>query len=128
MTQRRRWSGGQCRRSVPTILSGGAELSEQSRKLIFYDKLRLLASRVESLEKAVAARVRNLKIRIEPGVPIDELRVLLSADGRGKGRVVLATRTGGHDVDVALPGTYAIQPKTLSGLNDIPGITEIREF
>jgi DNA polymerase-3 subunit alpha len=92
------------------------------------DKLRLLASRIESLEKAVAARVRNLKIRVEPGVPIDELRVLLAADGRGKGRIVLATRTDSHDVEVALPGTYAIQPKTLTGLNDIPGITEIREF
>jgi DNA polymerase-3 subunit alpha len=92
------------------------------------DKLRLLGSRIESLEKAVAARVRNLKIRVEPSVPVDELRVLFAADGRGKGRIILVTRTASHDVEVALPGTYAIQPKTLTGLNDIPGITEIREF
>ncbi len=92
------------------------------------DKLRLLASRIDSLEKAVAARVRNLKIRIEPHVPMHELRDLLNADGRGKGRIVLAARTNDHDVEVALPGTFAIQPKTLSGLNNIHGIAEIREF
>jgi hypothetical protein len=26
-----------------------------------------------------------------------------------------------------LPGRYAIQPKTLAGLKNVPGITEIRE-
>ena len=76
----------------------------------------------------MAARVRNLKIRIEPHVPMHELRDLLNADGRGKGRIVLAARTNDHDVEVALPGTFAIQPKTLSGLNNIHGIAEIREF
>jgi len=41
---------------------------------------------------------------------------------------VLLTRSNGHMIEVALPGTYAIQPKTLTGLRDIPGISDIREF
>ena len=105
---------------TPVLLTLDGQLEDE--------KLRLLASRIDSLEKAVAARVRNLKIRIEPGVPMAELRALLMADGRGKGRIVVSARSNGHEVDVALPGTYAIQPRTLSGLSDIPGILEIREF
>ncbi|MGZ6253082.1 MAG: DNA polymerase III subunit alpha, partial [Candidatus Binataceae bacterium] len=105
---------------TPVLLTVDAQLED--------DKLRLLASRVDSLEKAVAAKVKNLRLRLEPGVLVDELRDLLVQDGRGKSRIVVALTTQDRDVEVALPGTYAIQPKTLSGLNDIAGIAEIREF
>ena len=92
------------------------------------ERVRLLASRVDSLEKAMAARVRNLKIRVGADLPVDEFRQLIAEDGRGKGRIVLLTRSNGHVVEVALPGTYAIQSKTLAGLRDVPGVSEIREF
>lgn len=105
---------------APVLLTLDAQLEE--------DKVRLLASRVESLEKALAARVRNLKINIESGVPVAELQALFEADGRGKGRVLVQARSNGHTVEVALPGGYAIQSKTLAGLKDVPGVTEIREF
>jgi DNA polymerase-3 subunit alpha len=105
---------------APVLLMLDAQMEE--------DKVRLLASRVDSLEKALAARVRNLKIRVAPELPVDEFQKLLAEDGRGKGRIVLLARSNGHVIEVALPGSYAIQPKTLSGLKDIPGILEMREF
>ncbi len=117
------------------VLSASRELLDSGTPVLLTldgqiedEKLRLLGSRIESLEKAVAARVRNLKIRVDSGLPLHEFKDLLTADGRGKGRIVVTTRSNGHEVDVALPGTFAIQPKTLSGLNNIPGILEIREF
>jgi DNA polymerase III subunit alpha len=105
---------------APVLLTLDAQLEE--------DKVRLLTSRVESLEKALAARVRNLKIRVEQSLPVSELQALMEADGRGKGRVVVLARSNGHMVEVALPGGYAIQSKTLAGLKDVPGVLEIREF
>ena len=105
---------------APILLTLDAQLED--------DKVRLLASRVDSLEKALAARVRNLKLKVLPSLPMDEFQKLLAEDGRGKGRIVLVTRSNGHAVEVALPGGYAIQPKTLAGLRDVPGIAEIREF
>ena len=117
------------------VLSVGRELLDSGAPVLLTldarledDKVRLLASRVDSLEKAIAARVRNLKIRVADSLPVDEVRDLLAADGRGKGRIILVARSNGHVVEVALPGTYAIQPKTLAGLNNLPGIAEIREF
>ena len=105
---------------APVLLTLDAQLEE--------DKVRLLTSRVEGLEKALAARVRNLKIHVEKDVPVDELQALMEADGRGKGRVMVLTRSNGHMIEVALPGGYAIQSKTLAGLKDVPGVVEIREF
>jgi len=105
---------------APVLMTLDAQMEE--------DKIRLLTSRVESLEKALAARVRNLKIRIAPELPMDEFRKLLNDDGRGKGRIVVVTRSNGHVVEVALPGGFAIQPKTLAGLKDVPGVVEMREF
>ena len=105
---------------TPLLLTLDAQLEE--------DKVRLLANRVESLEKAIAARVRNLKISVAGSLEVSELRDLISADGRGKGRIVLVARSNGHVVEVALPGTYAIQSKTLAGLKNVPGILEMREF
>ena len=105
---------------APLLLTLDAQMEE--------DKVRLLASRVDSLEKAMAARVRNLKIRVAPELPMQELQVLMAADGRGKGRIVLQARTNGHIIEVALPGGYAIQSKTLAGLKNIPGVADIREF
>ena len=105
---------------APVLLTLDAQMEE--------DKIRLLASRVDSLEKAMAARVRNLKIRVTPDLPVDEIRELFEQDGRGKGRVILLARSNGHVVEVALPGGYAIQSKTLSGLKNVPGVVEMREF
>ena len=105
---------------MPLLLTMDAQLEN--------DKVRLLATRVDSLEKVLAARVHNLKIRIAPNLPMGEFRDLMAADGRGKGRIVLLTRSNGHIIEVALPGGYDIQPKTLSGLKNIPGVAEIREF
>ena len=105
---------------APVLLTLDAQMED--------DKIRLLASRVDSLEKALAARVRNLKIRVSSELPVDKLQDLITKDGRGKGRIVLETRSNGHWIDVALPGGYAIQSKTFTGLRDMPGVVEMREF
>jgi DNA polymerase-3 subunit alpha len=117
------------------VLSASRELLDSGAPVLMVidaqledEKVRLLASRVDSLEKVLAGRVRNLKIKVGPNLVVDEFRRLMDEDGRGKGRVVLLTRSNGHMIEVALPGTYAIQPKTLTGLRDIPGISDIREF
>jgi DNA polymerase-3 subunit alpha len=105
---------------APLLLTVDAQLED--------DKVRLLASKVEALEKAIAKRLSSLRITVTADVPVAELRDLLAQDGRGNNRVVVSTRQNGHWIDVALPGKFAIKPTTLAGLKNIPGIAEIREF
>ncbi len=117
------------------VLSDSKELLESGAPLLLTvdakiedEKVRLLASKVDSLEKAIARRLSNLRITVTGDLPVTELRTLLDADGRGNNRIVVTTRENGHWIDVALPGKFAIQPKTLSGLKNMPGIADIREF
>ncbi|MCB2106330.1 MAG: DNA polymerase III subunit alpha, partial [Rhodobacteraceae bacterium] len=105
---------------MPILLTVDAQLEEE--------RVRLLASRVDSLEKALAARLKNLRIQVDQAVPLPELQALLDADGRGNGRIHLSARSNGHWIEIALPNRYAIQPKTLSGLKNLPGVVEIREI
>ncbi|MGE3475226.1 MAG: DNA polymerase III subunit alpha [Rhodospirillaceae bacterium] len=91
-------------------------------------KVRLLTTRVDDLEKAAAARVRNLELHVTNDLPVHELSSLLTADGRGNGKIVVVTRQNGHFVHLALSERYAIQPKTLTGLREMHGVAEIREF
>ncbi len=91
-------------------------------------KVRLLTTRVDDLEKAAAARVRNIELHVTPELPVHELSGLLAADGRGNGKIVVVTRQNGHYIHLALSDRYAIQPKTLTGLREMHGVAEIREF
>ncbi|MDX2142438.1 MAG: DNA polymerase III subunit alpha [Rhodospirillaceae bacterium] len=105
---------------APVLLTLDAQLEEE--------RVRLLCSRADPLEKALAARLKNLKLSVNTLLPVPELQELLAKDGRGNGRITLAARSNGHWIEIPLPGRYAIQPKTLAGLKNIPGVTEIREI
>ncbi len=105
---------------APVLLTLDAQMDDERG-------VRLLCSRADPLEKALAARLKNLRLAVNDTMPVHELQDLLNADGRGNGRITLAARHNGSWVEISLPGRYAIQPKTLSGLKNVPGILEIRE-
>jgi len=104
---------------APLLLTMDAQMEEE--------RIRLLCSRADPLEKALAARLKNLKLSVTNALPVLELQDILAADGRGNGHITLAARSNSHMVELVLPGRYAIQPKTLAGLKNIPGITDVRE-
>ncbi|MBL8630970.1 MAG: DNA polymerase III subunit alpha [Rhodospirillaceae bacterium] len=105
---------------APVLLTLDAQMDDERG-------VRLLCNRADPLEKALAARLKNLRLAVNDTMPIHELQDLLTADGRGNGRITLAARSNGSWVEIVLPGKYAIQPKTLAGLKNVPGILEIRE-
>ena len=90
---------------APLLLTMDAQMEEE--------RIRLLCSRADPLEKALAARLKNLKLSVTNALPVLELQDILAADGRGNGHITLAARSNSHMVELVLPGRYAIQPKTL---------------
>ena len=92
------------------------------------NQVRLMATKMVPLDEAVAAKLDNLRIQIKEGAPVEELKEIIDADGRGNGRILLVARSNGHEVEVALPDRYAISPQTLGRIKDIPGVTGIRQF
>ncbi|MBL8643917.1 MAG: DNA polymerase III subunit alpha [Rhodospirillaceae bacterium] len=106
---------------APVLLTLDAQIDDERG-------IRLQCTRADPLEKALAARLKNLRLAVNDSLPLTELQDLLAADGRGNGRITLAARSNGSWVEIVLPGQYAIQPKTLAGLKNVPGILEIREI
>jgi len=92
------------------------------------DKVRLMATKMQPLAEAVAAKLDNLLIQIKEGTPVDELKDIIDADGRGNSRILLVARSSNHEAEVALPDRYAISSTTLACIKDIPGVTDIRQF
>ena len=83
---------------------------------------------LEPLEKAARKAMPGLAVVVESETPLKALRDVL-ADGRqGKGQVVVTSRLGeGREVDVELPGGYALTPDVIEAVRAIPGIVEARE-
>ena len=92
------------------------------------DEGRFSIQGLEPLEKAAHKAVPGLAVVVETETPLKALRDVL-ADGRqGKGQVVVTSRLGqGREVDVELPGGYALTTDVIKAVRAIPGIVETRE-
>jgi len=62
-------------------------------------------------------------------VVVERTRGLSSAPQRGRGRITLVVPVAGdREVEVMLPGTYAISPATLGAIKAIRGIVDVQEI
>jgi len=117
------------------VLVASRELMESGQPMLITldakmedGQVRLMATKMMPLDEAVAARLDNLRIQLKDGTPVEEIKEIIDADGRGNGRILLVARSNGHEVEVALPDRYAISPQTLGRVKDVPGVTDIRQF
>lgn len=117
------------------VLVASRELMESGQPMLITldakhedDQVRLMVTKLTPLEEAIAARLDNLRIQLKDGTPVDEIREIIDADGRGNGRILLVAQSNGHEVEVALPDRYAISPETLGRVKDVPGVMDIRQF
>lgn len=117
------------------VLAASRELMDSGQPMLITlegriedDQVRLMANKMRPLDEAVAARLDNLRVQLSDGAPVDEIKEIIDADGRGNGRILLVARSNGHEVEVALPDRYAISATTLGRIKDVPGVTDIRQF
>lgn len=117
------------------VLMASRELMESGQPMLITlegriedDQVRLMVNKMRPLDEAVAARLDNLRIQLRDGAPMDEIKEIIEADGRGNGRILLVAESNGHEVDVALPNRYEISSSTLGRIKDVPGVVDIRQF
>ncbi|MGQ0664334.1 MAG: DNA polymerase III subunit alpha [Pseudomonadota bacterium] len=105
----------------PLLIAAEARLEEES--------LRLTAQSIQPLDEAVAHAAAGLKIAIDDHAFLPGLAAAIGGERRGRGRVSLVVALGGErEVEIALPGTYAISPATRAALGALPGVTDIQEI
>ncbi|NVN29841.1 DNA polymerase III subunit alpha, partial [Endobacter medicaginis] len=92
------------------------------------EMLRLTASDVASLDQAAREARAELRIWIEDAAAISQIRTILDRERGGRGRVVLVPHLAeGQEVEVSLPGDYAVTPRLGQAIKTISGVERVEE-
>jgi DNA polymerase-3 subunit alpha len=117
-------------------LSSSRELLEPGRIVLLTldvrseeDTLRLTVQSVQALDEAVAQSGAGLRIYLRDPAPVSSLKQLLERERRGKGRIsFVLDLEGGREVEMALPGGFAVSAPTRAAIKAIPGIVEVQDL
>ena len=118
------------------VLAVSRELLESGRPILMTvearldgDSLRLTAQRIEDLDGVAASTSAGLRIFVEDPRPLERVREALARESRGKGKVTLILDLDRRrEVEMTLPGGYAISPAVASMLKTINGVIEVSEI
>ena len=106
---------------APILISGDARLEE--------DAVRITAQSIQVLDQAAAEAAMGLTVYLRDDEPLQSLRAVIDQQGRGRGKVRLIMPIGSNrEVEIALPGVYAISPSTRAAVRAIPGVVDAQEM
>ena len=90
--------------------------------------IRLLASRVQSLDVAMEQAAKGLKIYLKNSEIVATLAKVLSEHGPGKGHVKVTVQTAAQEIDLVLPNSYLINASMRSAVKSLPGVIDVRDI
>ena len=113
------------------VLEPGKAVSIKVRAKFADGEVRFFGDDAEPLEKALEGAVAALRVHLAPGsVEMDSLRKRLqpAAGAERGGDVILVAGLGeGREVELKLPGRYALGPALRSALKTAPGVAFLEE-
>jgi DNA polymerase III subunit alpha len=93
------------------------------------DSFRLTLQSIEPIDEATRNAAAGLRVFVnEPG-PLESLKQIIAREGRGKGRINLVLELdGAREVEMTLPGGWAVSPAGRAAMKAIPGIVDVQEI
>jgi DNA polymerase-3 subunit alpha len=104
---------------APVLVSASVRLEGES--------LRITAQEITSLEKAAIDAASGLRIWLKRTEAVPHIRALLNREGQGRGRISLLPMLDAQEVEIALPGGFAVTPKLRQALKLVPGVERVDE-
>ncbi len=105
------------------MLEEGAALMVTADLKLEGESLRITASDVALLQDAAREAGASLRIWLDREEAVPSLKSLLEREGRGRGRVILAPRTGAAArPELRLPGGFNVSPRLAQAVKLIPGV------
>ncbi|WP_420565248.1 DNA polymerase III subunit alpha [Thalassobaculum sp.] len=114
--------------SARDLLESGEPLLVRADARIEDDNLRLLASSVEPLDKAVERTAAGLEIFLHDISPLEPLKSLIQNEGRGRGRIHVVVPTARGDVRIKLPEAYQVSSRLRGAVKALPGIDYVKDL
>ncbi len=90
--------------------------------------VRLTVNDLQPLDEAVAHAAQGLKIYLNDAKPLASISSIIGREKRGRGKVKLMLDSGDSEIEIAIPGGFAIGAQTRAAIKAIPGIVEVRDI
>ncbi|MEE9545534.1 MAG: DNA polymerase III subunit alpha, partial [Rhodospirillales bacterium] len=111
------------------FLEAGESLFLKANAQFEGETVRFTAQSMEPLDRVAARAAPGMKVIIDSAAPLRPLSEILAGQGRGEGDVRLVARLDdGSEVEINLPGGYAITAPVLLKVGNIPGIVGVGEI
>jgi DNA polymerase-3 subunit alpha len=104
---------------APVLVSASVRLEGEA--------LRITATEITSLEQAAVEAGAGLRIWLKRTEAVPYIRTLLNREGQGRGRISLLPMLDAQEVEIALPGGFAVTPKLRQALKMVPGVERVDE-
>jgi DNA polymerase-3 subunit alpha len=114
---------GRCRE----LLTPGTPLLVTAEIGMEGESLRITAQDVISLDRAAADAGADMRVWLKQTEAVGPIRTILAKEGRGKGRVFLVPMLDEQEVEITLPGFYAVTPRLRQALKMLPGVERVDE-
>jgi DNA polymerase-3 subunit alpha len=91
------------------------------------DEMRLTCQGIEPLDKAVENAAAGLRIMLSGPDGVPALRDVLTREGKGRGQISLVVAEPGREIELAIPGAWAITAKGRAAIRTLPGVVEVQD-
>jgi DNA polymerase-3 subunit alpha len=92
------------------------------------DEMRLTCQGIELLDKAVEKSAAGLRILMDSGDGVPNLRDILAREEKGRGQVSIVVTEAAREIELKLPGAWTISGKCRAAIRSLPGIVEVQEL
>ena len=79
---------------------------------------------VESLDKVMAG-LKQIRVFVRDPAPLQSVQKQLGSKGEGEASLVLMLDSGEREVEMRLPGRYAVTPQIASALRAVKGVVQV---
>ncbi len=92
------------------------------------DSLRLAAQKFEPLDTVVAHAAAGLRVFVgEPGA-LPSLKSVIARQAGGRGRITVVLGLPSREVEIAIPGSFKVDPRTRAAVKSLPGIIDVHDI
>jgi DNA polymerase-3 subunit alpha len=92
------------------------------------ESLRLTAQKIEPLDAVVAHAAAGLRVFLGEARALSSLKSVIAREAGGRGRVTLVLDLPSREVEIAIPGGFKVEPRTLAAVKSLPGITDVHDI
>ncbi|MFN3853599.1 MAG: DNA polymerase III subunit alpha [Phreatobacter sp.] len=92
------------------------------------EEVRVRIQSVEPLDEATMRVQKGFRVFVEGPGPVDSIARRLTARGEGEVSLVMMLRDAGSEVELKLPGRFAVSPQIAGAIKAVPGVLEVAEL